>query len=240
MRHDLFRPLRALFLGAATLALCAIQPANATIVFHSGNVQYTNVNIAADVDAMSVVGDIGNTGITMTFSNMIGPDGLTQVSMHGQHGVAFIESTVDSASSSSHTGFRSISMTPQAGYGFTAGDFALDELNGLSGGIITLIGLDQFGSTHTDSSFTIDPHGQNHFNFTTADNELVTGIIITVAAEQMLQDIKQVSVDVARIPEPGTFALLSLALFGAGLSRGGRELKRVGFGRESCSALSHA
>ncbi len=112
MSHPLRRCLRAVLLGAASLPFFAIPAANATIVFHSGNHQYTNVNIAADADALSLVGDIGNTGIQMTFNNMIGPDGSTQVSMHGQHGVAFVESTHDSQQNP-HTGFSSINLTPR-------------------------------------------------------------------------------------------------------------------------------
>ncbi len=206
-----------LALAALTL-VGAMQTASATITFGTGNQQYTNVNIVADTDAMSITGDIGNTGITMTFENMIGPDGSTQVSMHGQHGVAFIESTADSVPGAAHTGFSSLTLLPQAGYGFTAGDFALDELNGQPNGTVSFLGTDQFGVS-TQQSFAIVANGQNQYQFITGDGELVTSIVISVPTTALLQDLKQLSVNVAAIPEPSTYAMFSVGLLGLGFWR---------------------
>ncbi len=209
-------------LALASLALFgAMQSAHATIDFSTGNQQYTNVNIAADTDALSLIGDIGNTGITMTFENMIGPDGSTQVMMHGQHGVAFVESYLDSLPGAAHTGFSSITLRPQDGYGFTAGDFALDELNGQDSGTVTLFGFDQLNNPFSET-FALGVNGQNPYQFTTSGGELVTKLVFTVATNNLLQDLKQVSVDVAAIPaipEPGTYGMMAFGLAGMALWR---------------------
>jgi len=215
--------------GGAVLALLAIQPASASTFIQTGNQQYTNVNIAADVDALSVVGDIGNTGITMTFENMIGPDGSTQVAMHGQHGVAFVESFADSQSSTTHTGFSSITLRPQAGYGFTAGDFALDQLDSLTSptGVVTLTALDQFGNSYSNNTLGISQSGENHYNFFTQNGELVTLLTITVATTDLLQDIKQVSVDVSAVPLPAALPLFATGLGVMGLLARRRKRKNA-------------
>lgn len=209
--------------------LCgAAIPASATISFGTGNQQYNNVNFVAATDGNTVTGQatIGGQDLNVIFSDMIGPDGTTTVSMHAQHGVAFIESAYDSVNSA-NTGFSSLTMSAQSGYGFTAGDFKLDELNGLQAGLVTFYGYDQF-LNETHASFAIDPNGQSPYLFTTSDGELVTSIKFTAGTGVLFQDIKQVSVDMAPVgvvPEPSTLvagALLLLPLGGAFL----RSLKR--------------
>jgi hypothetical protein len=207
--------------------IVAAAPASAEIIFSTGNQQYTNVNIAADVDALSITGAIGNTGINMTFDKMIGPDGTTQVSMHGQHGVAFVESFYDSANSP-HTGFASITLTAQTGYGFSAGDFALDQLNSLLSptGFVNFTATDQIGDIST-GTLAIDQKGQNQYQFTGLNNELATKIVISVATSDLLQDFKALSLNVAQIsvtppvPEPPSALLLAGAatILGIGLRR---------------------
>lgn len=172
-------------------------PASPGVIFQTGNQQFTNVNIAADTDALSIIGDIGNTGLQMTFDTMIGPDGTTQVTMHGQHGVAFVQSFADSQPGATDTGFASITLTAQAGYGFTGGDFELDQLNQLPSptGILSLQGIDQFSGVSTNNTLGISENGQNPYNFYTTGREVATSIVITVATSDLLEDIKQVSLN---------------------------------------------
>jgi len=93
---------------------------------HDRRPQYYNVNLAADTDAATVTGDIGNPGDQMTFDTMLGPwPNQDPIAMHCQHGVAFCKSVADS-STSNHTGFSSITLTAIGGTSWTAGDFALD------------------------------------------------------------------------------------------------------------------
>src|SRR5690348_11479214 len=101
-------------------ALIASSPAFADIIYELGNQQYYNVNIAADTNAASVIGDIGNTGFQMMFDTMLGPYGTAfsglPINMHCQHGVAFCESYADSlVSTADHTGFSSITLSALGG-----------------------------------------------------------------------------------------------------------------------------
>jgi len=54
---------------------------------------------------------------------------------------------------------------------------------------------------------------QNQYNFTTDPGTLITSLTISVPTTGLLVDLKQLSVDVAQVPLPGT-----LPLFGAGLA----------------------
>ena len=205
--------LAPLALGGAILATAP--PAAATIIFTTGNQTYTNVNIVAASDVSSCLGDIGNTGFTMTFQDMIGPDGTTQVTMQCEHGVSAVESFADSQPSATHTGFSSITLVAEPNTAWTAGDFSLDQLNSLTSptGFVTFSGVDQFGNP-TSTTLAIDQNGQNPYNFTTANGELVTSILISVPTTDLLQDIKQVSLNAVPIPEPGMLTLVGVGLLG--------------------------
>lgn len=210
--------MRKIWIGllGIAVALLAAQPAGATIFFQAGNQQYDNVNIAADVNALSITGAIAHTPDTMTFDTMLGPTcALPAVTEHGQHGVAFVESFADSQPSVTHTGFCSLTLTAQAGTSWFAGDFALDQLVDNPGNIsATFFG--NFGSITLSLPF--DTQGQSQYNFFGDAGEQITSITLFVTStDNLLQDIKQVSLGVTGIPvfvpEP-----LTISIFGAGLA----------------------
>lgn len=210
---------------AALLVIGAALSASATITFDTGNNQYNNVNLAADTDAAIITGQI-NSGLNVYFSDMIGPDGST-TTMHAQHGVAFIQSYADSQNHnpSSLTGFSSLTITPQAGYGFTAGDLSLDLLNVSKTDVtVTFLGTDQYGN-NTSQNLAINWNGQNPYQFSTADGELITRIILSVpttpSTTPLLADMKQMSVDmvpVGAVPEPSTVIAGAFLLLPFGVS----------------------
>jgi hypothetical protein len=211
-----------LLAGGAVVAVLSIHPASADIVWVTGNNQYTNVNIAAVTNANTIVGDIGNTGYTMTFNSMIGPAGQSPYEMHGQHGVAFVESYADSVPSVTHTGFSWLTLTAQAGTWWTAGDLSLDLLAGSTQpGSVTFTGLDSLGTALTLASLPIDVNGQNPYNFVAINGEHITSITMQAA---LLQDIKQVSLNVSAVPLPAALPLFATGLVGLVLL--GRRRKR--------------
>lgn len=198
------------------------------IFYDTGNVQFTNVNIASDTDAVNIFGEVGNTGYIVQFNGFgATPYPNSPILLHGQHGVAFVEPF--------HTNpdpvplMLQISLTGVNGF-FTAGDFKLDTLPATSDGIVTFQAFDPSGNliplSSGTSSFVIDQNGQNAYHFTTDPGTLVKTLLITSSIP--LADIKQVSLEA--VPEPA-----SLVLFGLG---GGVATLSVAMKRRKSRAVS--
>jgi len=201
--------------------LTAALPSFAAIIFTTGNVQYNNVNIAAAITAITVTGQatIGSQVLYVYFTGGVGPDGITPILLHGQHGVAFVENVADALNSTPQVGFSALTINPQAGYGFTAGDFKIDELNsGANPGSVTLQGINLLGVVFSQT-FALSPSGQEPFRFYTTGGDVVTSLTIRSPQNSLLADIKQVSVDMApAIPEPATVFAGVLVLLPLGAS----------------------
>jgi hypothetical protein len=213
--------------GALVVLALTAAPANATITWSATNNQYTNVNIASDTSANTINGQVGNTGFGVTFQNMIGPNGVTQVQMNGRNGVAFIQSEHDNQNPAANdmTGFTSLTVMAQAGTGWTAGSFFLDLIKNAVAGTVTLSGMDQFGGT-TTNTFAISGTGQNAYSFDTANGEVVTKFTVSVPTASALGDFRAFSVNAVTVPTPNnvpdggsTIMLLGAALGGLGAMR---------------------
>jgi hypothetical protein len=191
-------------------------PVNAAIVLQAGNQQYDNVNIAGAMDANAITGTIGNTGDTVSFNSMIGPDFSTQIEEHAANGVAFVESFADSQPGARDTGFSSITLTAQPGTAWIAGDLSLNQLNNNSPGNVTFTFTGN-GSPFT-TSIALSPSGLSQYNFMAMGGQDITGIKISVNNQaNLLQDIRQVSLSaVSAIPEPSLWTMMLFGLFGMG------------------------
>lgn len=218
-------------------ALITSSPAFADIIYKLGNQQYYNVNIAADTNAASVIGDIGNTGFQMTFDSMLGPYGTAfsglPINMHCQHGVAFCESYADSlVSTAAHTGFSSITLSALGGTFWTAGDFALDLL-GATDTTVTFTAYDNGVQVGLPTALAFDATGQNQYNFQLINNEMIDELVITSTADFNIADIKQVSLQPFgappfQVPEPPTLAFVGTGLLGLGFVAKKRRRRESG------------
>lgn len=198
-------------LGSASgvLGLClSAGAAIAGVEFQTGNIQYTNVNIAADATALTIVGEVDHTGVAVYFNGFLAGPTYSPAMLHGQHGVAFVE-----AASSGDDLYR-MTVTAQTGWAFANMDWKLDAKPPINGSV-TFAAFDADGnqialSTGTDT-FAFNHDGQNPFH-AHATTSPISMLMITSTVPIM--DLKQLSVDLVQIPAPTAAAVWGLGMLG--------------------------
>lgn len=189
----------------AIVASLLAATASADIVFDRGNQQHHNVNFSAHQIAWIVDGQTED-GYNVYFQNGIDPDG-TPIQLHAQHGDALVENAADEGQQNPQYGFTSLTMLPDIGYGWTAGDFKLDALRGSEPGSVTFNAIDHFGQAYS-IDFALDLQGEDPYQFYSTDGCICTSIVFSVPITTPLADMKQVSLDTTPVPEPSALVLL--------------------------------
>ncbi len=132
-------------------------------------------------------------------------------------------------------GFSSISIAPQAGsgYNWTFIDFRLDSTNGKQPltGDLTLTAYTAAGGIYSASNLNFPWNGNNGENqdyyAQATGNDRITKIVITytdsTGGKNTIQDIHNIDVKSAAVPEPGTLALM---ICGSTFALGGVSIRR--------------
>ncbi len=201
--------------------------ARADIIFAPDNIpSLTNVNLpntACPPGATSITGQANDANVTFDNAN-------AGVLLQSSHGTADIETCPLNS-----PGWTQLTISPDAGFGFTMLDFKLDVL-GTSDGLVTLVATDQIGQTFTDT-FALTAGGLNDYSACTGsynvsgkcinlNGELITSLSFDSTVN--LEDIGQVSTEVAELPEPAALAMMGSGLIAlAGISALRRRRRKV-------------
>ncbi len=155
--------------------------------------------------------DLGSTLI-----GTVNPDD-TMVLIESEEGiVGFAQGQARVEADDGNLGTLAISLK-NLGLGFARAEFIV---NSSADGPVSIVAYDQFGTAFGTGvngglAYTVDSSGNNFFNFTTSNSQLITRI--EFASSTAIADIRQIRIDgIAAIPEPGTWALMIMGFGGAG------------------------
>ena len=103
--------------------------------------------------------------------------------------------------------------------GFTTGVFRVDPTGGTSGATsLTITGIDQFGGAAGTFTNTLAIPSNGFFNLTASGGELIKSISFTANGQLDLVDQVRIGgvANVGAVPEPSTWAMMVIGLFGVG------------------------
>lgn len=198
-------PIQGMLVGVVALGMFH-GIASADVVFQTGNFQLTNVNFdSTDPTAMTITGNVGNTGHFVFFNGFGASPTYTPVLLHASHGAA----SISQGNINDH--IFQLTLTAETGFAFSAMDWKLDA-HPPSDGQVTFTAYDSQGNVIADggvNTFFFDHNGQNPFHAHTTGGSMISMLVITSTVP--ILDIKQVSVDVVPIPAPTAAAAAGLA-----------------------------
>ena len=207
------RTTTILKLAAATAAFVGASAAQAAVIVcqtPSCIPDGDNVLVEAATDQTTINGSInsGGTDFAVEFTS---PDGeLLDGSANGQATV-----------SASDDLLNSLTFALTGGATFASATFNLNPISGNGTGEATSVTIsytDPFGVAGT---FTIDTNGQNFFGIYGTAGEMFTSVTVNFAGDTGINDLRQLrlgGLQIAAVPEPGTWAMMLLGFGAAGVA----------------------
>jgi hypothetical protein len=197
--------------AAVALGLLGAGSASATIVFATGNP-------GGGLDVVTLPQQNADDGTDFFLTGTVNPDD-TEVLIRGLENIDSAASGQARVVASDSSTLNFLEFTLETGF---AADVFVFNLNGRGhNGNVTISATDQFGNTYTSSAFALG-NGQNFFNLTTLDDQLIRSVSFTSTA---LNDVRQIRFGGVQefnvplgIPEPGAWALMIMGFGGAGVA----------------------
>ncbi|RYG23066.1 PEP-CTERM sorting domain-containing protein [bacterium] len=173
----------------------------ADILFASGNnpqtdevVQFNSASLLDD--ALLIEGETNSTATIIEFY------GAGEILTSPSAGQARIEA-VDGA-------FTDLTMSVKAGQAFDAFTSIILNINAADDGQVLLTGND--GTNDFSALFDLDGNGENFFTITTSNNQTIKSFKLQSTVD--LEDVGQVRVGLAPVPEPASMVALGLGALG--------------------------